>query len=269
MGFLHPFILGALQGLSEFLPISSSAHLILVPWFFGWPDQGLAFDVALHWGTLFAVAAYFYKDIWSMAKGFFNSLVPARRDLRNNPYQKLAWLVVVATIPAAIIGKLFEDQVTHAFRNPLLIALTTSVMGILLFVGDKYGPKLKNLIEVRLPDAVVVGVAQALAVVPGFSRSGSTITAGLFLGFTRADAAKFSFLMSVPIIFGAGLLKLPDIAHIANNKALLVGFVSSAVFGFLAIKYMLRYISHRSFIVFTWYRLLLAGSILIVYLTRH
>lgn len=269
MEILQPIILGALQGLSEFLPISSSAHLILTPWLFGWADQGLAFDVALHWGTLFAVVAYFYKDIWSMAKGFVNSLMPSRRDFHHNPYQKLAWLVFTATIPAALLGKLFEDQVSTALRNPLLIAFTSAIMGILLYVGDKYGPKIKNVLEVVLPDAVIIGLAQALAIIPGFSRSGSTITAGLFLGFTRKDAAKFSFLMSVPIILGAGLLKIPEIMSLSQTGSLFLGFASSAVFGFLAIKYMLRYISSRSFAIFTWYRLLLAGLIVIIYLIRN
>lgn len=269
MNLIHPIILGAVQGLSEFLPISSSAHLLLMPWFFHWPDQGLAFDVALHWGTLFAVIAFFYKDIWNMAKGFVNSLMPSRRDLKSNTYQKLAWLVLIASVPAAVIGKLFESQAETYFRNPLLVAATTSVMGVLLYLADRYGPKIKSLVEVYLPEAVFIGFAQALAIVPGFSRSGSTITAGLFMGFTRQDAARFSFLMSVPIIAGAGLLKLPEIAGIGNHAQLIAGFVSAAVFGFLAIKYMLRYISSRSFAVFTWYRLILAAIILITYISRN
>ncbi len=268
MELFQAFILGMVQGLGEFLPISSSAHLILTPWLFGWPDQGLAFDIALHWGTLVAVVTYFYKDIWLLVKGFFHSIIPSTRDFQSNIYQKLAWLIILATIPAAVIGKIFESEVESAFRNPILIAITLSVVGVILYLADKYGNKLKDLTQAKWLNALVVGLAQALAIVPGISRSGATITAGLLQGFTRQDAAKFSFLISIPIIFGAGVLKLPEIANIQNHLQLLVGFSSSAVFGFLAIKYMLKYISNRSFAIFTWYRLALAAIIVIVYLYR-
>ncbi len=268
MELFQAFILGMVQGLGEFLPISSSAHLILTPWLFGWPDQGLAFDVALHWGTLLAVVTYFYKDIWLLAKGFIHSLIPSTRDFQSNTYQKLSWLIVVATIPAAIVGKLLESEVETAFRNPLLIAATLSVVGVVLLLADKYGDKVKTLSDAKWVNALFIGIGQALAIVPGISRSGATITAGLLQGFTRQDAAKFSFLMSVPIILGAGVLKLPEIAGIENHAQLIVGFISSTVFGFLAIKYMLKYISNRSFAIFTWYRLILAAVIVIVYLIR-
>lgn len=268
MELFQAFILGMVQGLGEFLPISSSAHLILAPWLFGWPDQGLAFDIALHWGTLVAVVTYFYKDIWLLAKGFLHSILPSTRNFQNNIYQKLSWLIILATIPAAVIGKIFESQVETAFRNPILIAITLSVVGIILYLADRYGNKLKTLTEAKWLNALIIGLGQALAIVPGISRSGATITAGLLQGFTRQDAAKFSFLISIPIIFGAGVLKLPDIANIQNHAQLLVGFASSGVFGFLAIKYMLKYISNRSFAIFTWYRLILAGVIVIVYFSR-
>jgi undecaprenyl-diphosphatase len=268
MELLQAFILGMVQGLGEFLPISSSAHLVLTPWLFGWKDQGLAFDVALHWGTLLAVVSYFYLDIWHMIKGFLNSLRPSTRDLANNPYQKLSWLVLLATIPAAIIGKLLEDQVETAFRNPLLIAFNLAVVGFILLMADKYGAKLKTLADTSKTNALLIGMAQAIAIIPGVSRSGATMIAGLFQGLTRQDAAKFSFLMSVPIILGAGLSKLPEIAQLENHAQLAVGFTSSAIFGFLAIKYMLKYIATRSFAVFTWYRFALAALIVILYLTR-
>ena len=256
------------QGLGEFLPISSSAHLVLTPWLFGWPDQGLAFDVALHWGTLLAVVSYFYLDIWHIIKGFLNSLRPSTRDLENNPYQKLSWLILIATVPAAIIGKLLESQIETAFRNPLIVAFNLAVVGLILLLADKYGAKIKTLAEASKSNAWIIGLAQAVAVIPGVSRSGATMIAGLFQGFTRSDAAKFSFLMSVPIILGAGLLKIPEIAEIENTKALVVGFASSAVFGFLAIKYMLKYIATRSFAIFTWYRFALAAVIIIIYLIK-
>ena len=269
MELFQAFILGMVQGLGEFLPISSSAHLILTPYLFNWPDQGLAFDVALHWGTLFAVVAYFRKDIWNLIRGFFHSLMPSTRDLTSNTYQKLSWLIILATIPAAVIGKIFEHQVETVFRNPILIAVTLSVMGVLLLLADKYGSKLKNLTDMKWGNAIVIGLAQAAAIIPGFSRSGSTITAGLIQGFTRQDAAKFSFLMAIPITLGAGLLKLPEISDIQNQAQLLVGFLSSTIFGFLAIKYMLKYIANKSFAVFAWYRFALAIIIVIVYLYRN
>ncbi len=268
MELLQAFILGMVQGLGEFLPISSSAHLILTPWLFGWEDQGLAFDVALHWGTLIAVVAYFRLDIWHLFKGFLHTLRKSTRDLQANPYQKLSWLIILATIPAAIIGKLLETQVETSFRNPLLIAATLAVVGIILLIADKVGSKTKNLNHTTWGNALVIGLSQAAAIIPGISRSGATMIAGLFQGLTRQDAARFSFLMSVPIILGAGVLKLPDIAQIENHGQVLVGFVTSAVFGFLSIKFLLKYIANRSFAIFTWYRLALAALIIIVYYIR-
>lgn len=269
MELFQAFILGMVQGLAEFLPISSSAHLIITPYLFNWPDQGLAFDVALHWGTLFAVVAYFRKDIWNLVRGFLHSLLPSTRNFQDNIYQKLSWLIIVATIPAAIIGKLLESQVETVFRNPILIAITLTVVGFILLLADKYGSKLKNLNRAGWSNALVIGFAQALAIIPGISRSGATITAGLLQGFTREDAARFSFLMSIPIILGAGLLKLPEISQIENHTQLIVGFASSTIFGFLAIKYMLRYIAKRSFAIFAWYRFALAIIIILVYYFRN
>jgi len=268
MEIFHAFVLGLVQGFGEFLPISSSAHLIITPWLFHWPDPGLAFDVALHWGTLLAVVVYFWQDIWLIIKGFFSSLSKTSRDIQNNIYQKLAWLLIIASVPGAIIGKLFESQAEHAFRNPLLIAVTLSVMGIVLYIADRVGQKTRNLGHIKWTQALVLGLAQAVAVIPGVSRSGATITAGLFQGFKREDAAKFSFLMSIPIIFGAGLLEVPDLARAGGHAALAVGFVSAAVFGFISIKFIMQYISHRSFAIFTWYRLALALLIVLVYYLR-
>lgn len=268
MELFHAFVLGMVQGLGEFLPISSSAHLIITPWLFNWNDPGLAFDVALHWGTLLAVVLYFWQDMWLIIKGFFHSLSKTTRDLQNNIYQKLAWLLIIASIPGAIIGKLLEAQAESAFRSPLLIAGTLSIMGVILYLADKYGEKIKNLNHISWLNSLILGLSQAVAIIPGVSRSGATITAGLFQGFTREDAAKFSFLMSIPIIFGAGLLKLPDILNETNHMPLVIGFISAAIFGFLSIKFLMRYIATRSYLLFTWYRLALAALIVIVYLIR-
>lgn len=268
MELFQAFILGLVQGLGEFLPISSSAHLVLAPYFFNWPDQGLAFDIALHWGTLIAVVTYFRKDIWNLAKGFVHSLRPSTRNFNDNIYQKLSWFIIIATIPAAIIGKIFESEVETIFRNPVLIAVTLSVMGFVLLLADKYGSKLKTLNNITWVNALLVGLAQACAIIPGFSRSGTTITAGLLQGLTREDAARFSFLIAIPITFGAGVLKLPEISEIGNHSAVIVGFFSAMISGFLAIKYMLKYIARKSFAVFTWYRFALAVIIVIVYIIR-
>lgn len=268
MELFQAFVLGLVQGLGEFLPISSSAHLVIVPWLFNWHDQGLAFDVALHWGTLVAVLTYFYNDVWLLIKGFFHSLSKSTRDLESNTYQKLAWLLIIASVPGAVIGKLLESEAETVFRSPLLIAITLSVVGIILWIADRVGKKTKNMNHITWQNSVLIGLAQAAAIIPGISRSGATMTSGLLMGFTREDAAKFSFLMSIPIIAGAGLLKLPEILHIENQMEVLVGFLSATIFGFLAIKFMMRYISTKSFALFTWYRLGLAGLILAVYFFR-
>jgi undecaprenyl-diphosphatase len=265
---LQAFVLGIVQGLGEFLPISSSAHLILAPWLFNWPDQGLGFDVALHWGTLLAVVVYFRKDILLIIKGFWHSLFKSTRDLENNIYQRLSWLLVIASIPAAIFGKLLEHTVETSFRNPLLIAATLSVVGLILWTADVYGRKQKTLAHISKWQALIIGCSQAIALIPGVSRSGATMTTGLFLGFTAQDAARFSFLMSIPVTLGAGLLKLPEFHQGVTTLELIVGFATSAIVGFLAIKFLLRYLSTRSFGIFVWYRLALAAVIVIVYFSR-
>ena len=269
MDILNAFILGLVQGLGEFLPISSSAHLVIAPWLFNFKDPGLGFDVALHWATLVAVLAYFRKDILNLIRGFWHSLWPSSRDIKNNLWQKLSWLLVVASIPGAIVGKLLEEQAATIFRNPLLIAGTLTFFGIILFFVDKYSKRQKDLNHISWVDALLVGLSQAFAIIPGVSRSGSTITAGLLLGFKREDIAKFSFLMSVPIIFGAGLLKVSEFGAGVTTPALIVGFATAAISGFLAIKYLIMYLGKNDFKIFVWYRFALAALIVIVYLIRR
>jgi undecaprenyl-diphosphatase len=196
-------------------------------------------------------------------------LLPGTRDLQNNIYQKLAWLLIIASIPGALFGKLLESKAETAFRSPLLIALTMAVFGVVLFVVDRRANQKKNLAHIAASDSVWIGLSQALAVIPGVSRSGATMTSGLLLGFTREDAAKFSFLMSIPIIFGAGLLKLKDFSVGVSHAELLVGFVSAAVFGFLSIKYLMQYLRTASFKLFVWYRIAFAVLILVVYFARR
>lgn len=268
MSFLQPIILGLVQGLGEFLPISSSGHLIVTSWLLEWKDQGLAFDVALHWGTLIAVLIYFRRDFLQLIKGFFASLTPSQRNFAKDPNQRMAWLVLLGTIPAAIAGKLFEEQVATVLRSPLTVVVTLSVGALVIFAVDRWGLKIKQMHELTWRNAMVIGLAQAVAIIPGVSRSGATIVAGLAVGLTRQQSARFSFLLSAPIILGAGLLKLPAIFTQPDLTAVIIGFISAAVFGFIAIHFLMRYVESRSFDLFGWYRLALAAVVLIVYLAR-
>jgi undecaprenyl-diphosphatase len=260
-------ILGIVQGLGEFLPISSSAHLILVPWLFGWEDPGLAFDVALHWGTLAAVLAVFWQDwIRLISAGLFGKGSPSDK--------RLFWGLVVSSIPGAILGKLLDHWAEEHLRAPLLIAAALGAMGILLWVADRAGKKNRDLTQMTLPRALSIGVAQAFALIPGVSRSGSTITVGLFEDFNRGEIARFSFLMSTPIIFGAGLVKLPKMLHEMQGGqgpvtwvGLGAGFLASAVVGVLVIRWMLAWLRTRTYAVFAVYRLALAAFIMVLWLS--
>lgn len=268
MGFIQPIILGMVQGLGEYLPISSSGHLIVTSWLLKWQDQGLAFDVALHWGTLVAVVIYFRQDIWQLVKSFFSSLIPSRRDFATDPHQRMAWLLLLGTIPAALAGKLFEEQIATVLRSPLTVVVTLTLGAIIIFAIDRWGLKNRHIHDLRWKDALIIGLAQAISIIPGVSRSGSTMMAGLGIGLKRDQAARFSFLLSAPIILGAGLLELPAIFSEPDMGSVLIGFISAATFGFIAIHFLMRYISTRTFDLFAWYRLGLAAVVLIVYLWR-
>lgn len=268
MNLLHAAILGALQGFTEVLPISSSAHLILVPWFFGWPESGLTFDVALHLGTFLALAAYFWRDIIELAVSFFDAA--ANRSL-GTPSRRLPFLIIAATIPAAVAGKLFEHQVEAIFRSsPLLMASFLVVFGLLLGGADLLGRKRLALDDIGPASAMAIGLLQCLALIPGVSRSGITITAGLLLGFTRESAARFSFLLSLPIVAGAALLKTVHlIKHgipAGDGLPMLVGISFSAVTGYISIVLLLRLVQKRSLAPFVWYRLVVGGGLIIAIL---
>lgn len=262
------FILGAVQGLTEFLPISSSGHLIVVPWLFKWHDPGLGFDVALNTGTLAAVLIYFRNDVWLLAKGFWHSLFKKTRSIENNIYQKLSWLLIIATVPAAIIGKLLEKYAETIFRTPLLVACTLTVMGVVLFLADQYGKKNKNLDRITKRDSLLLGFSQALALIPGVSRSGATMTLGLILGFKREDAARFSFLMLIPVSVGAAVLKFSDFHQGVTTGELVAGFLGAAFVGYFAIKFLLLYLNRSNFKVFAYYRVILAAIIFVIYFLR-
>jgi undecaprenyl-diphosphatase len=252
----HAIILGIVQGLTEYLPISSSAHLTLIPWFTGWEDQGLSFDVALHWGTLVAVVSYFWADIIDLTKGAFGFLSGQR-----GPSNLLPTRIILATVPGAIIGFLFEKQAESIFRAPALIATNLNVLGIFLYLTDRFGAKRVSLSQLTWRPALLIGISQGLAIVPGVSRSGITISTALLLGLDRASAVRFSFYLSMPIIFGAGLLKIKYLAGNFGDMSLWAGLIAAAVSGFFAIQFLIGYIRTKSFTPFVIYRIVLSAAV--------
>ncbi len=271
-------VLGIIQGLGEFLPISSTAHLILAPYFFGWEDPGLSFDVALHVGTLIAVLIYFYSDWIKIFKLAFNSSYKLQdTNAKQNPnyqvpitnyHKNILWFLIIATIPGALAGYFLENQAEAVFRSPLLIAFMLALVGLSLYLIDKYVRHRKNVAQITLKDSIIIGLSQAIAIIPGVSRSGATITAGLAMGLNRASAARFSFLLSTPIIFGAAILKLPHLLEEGVSVPIIMGIIVSAVSGYLAIKYLLKLVEKIGYGIFFWYRLVLAVVIVLVYVLR-
>jgi undecaprenyl-diphosphatase len=261
-------VLGIVQGLTEFLPISSSGHLIVVPWLLGWQVQSLAFDVALHIGTLAAVLWAFAGDWWRMLSG-------AARGLREphplrTPEARLLTALALACVPAVIAGLLLEDWAETTFRSPALVAVTMTVMGIALWLADRRAAHGEGSVAtVTLMDALLIGSAQALALVPGVSRSGSTISMALFLRYRREEAARFSFLLSTPITFAAAAREVPALLRTSPELGVLLpGMLASAIVGFLAIKGLLAYVRARNYLPFVYYRLALAAVIVVVLVLR-
>jgi undecaprenyl-diphosphatase len=248
------------QGLSEFLPISSSAHLTLTPGFFGWQDPGLAFDVALHIGTLVAVAWYFRSEWFALGRAAIS--IVRRRAVRTTEEWRLVFLIA-ATIPAAIAGLTVEDLAETAFRSPRLIAINLMIMGVILWAVDRMSRRDRPLEGMRLRDAITIGLIQCLALLPGVSRSGSTMTGARLLGFDRQSAAVFSFLMSFPVTLAASVLKAPDAFRPGiDATTILIGIAAAAVSSWLAIAVLLRFVARYTFGVFALYRLILGVVIL-------
>ncbi len=283
---LESMILGIVQGVTEFIPISSSAHLIIVPWLFGWTDPALTsltFDVALHLGTLLAVLVYFAKDWIRMIRGLFKSI--AERRIGSDPDRRLAWLVVIGTIPGGIAGVLFESKIDALFHQPgvpiapvamIIMACIIAGFGVLMLLADHFASHVRGINDLTLKDTLLIGFSQALAIFPGVSRSGSTITTGLALKLNRETAAKFSFLLSAPIIAGAGLkslyeiykgIKIGAIAH-ADLILFPIGFIMAAISGFFCIRLLLNYLQKHNVNVFVYYRWALALLIIAVVLIR-
>jgi undecaprenyl-diphosphatase len=266
MTIFEALVLGTVQGLAEFLPISSSAHLALTPWVFGWRDPGLAFDVALHVGTLVAVLWYFNQE-WKLLATAFVRLARARRA--ETEEERRVIYLVIATIPGGIAGLALEGHAESTFRNPMIIAPALMLMGVILWLVDRLASRERSLGSMRSVDALLIGVGQMFAILPGVSRSGSTITAGRALRFSRESAAVFSFLMSAPITFAATVLKVPDAVRETGLSApLVVGVVTSAVSGWLAITVLLKLVARRGYGVFAVYRLLLGAAVLALAVSR-
>jgi undecaprenyl-diphosphatase len=262
MNLLYAILLGILQGATEFLPISSSGHLILAEHFLGFSEGGLVFDVALHLGTLAAILLYFRRDFLRMAA----ALLPGRGDDAEGAlYRRLFFFIVLATVPGALFGLLLEKSAETLFRSPALVATTMGLVGLLLLLAERSGRRQRDIRALTLRDALLIGFSQALAVVPGVSRSGITMTTGLFRGLNREAAARFSFLLSAPIIFGAGVHSLPKILRqggAGGEGALyLAGFLAAALSGYAVIAWLLQFIRTRSFAIFAYYRLALAGLV--------
>ncbi|HEY8199502.1 MAG TPA: undecaprenyl-diphosphate phosphatase [Candidatus Limnocylindrales bacterium] len=269
---LQALVIGIVQGLTEFLPISSSAHLILLPKFLGWDDPFLnsaAFDVMLHLGTLAGMVFVLWPDLVRIVKGGVASI--RDRSIGDDPDRRLAWLLLVSVVPAAILGAGLESFFDTFFRErPLAIAALVLIGAGALWLGERQGRRVRTLRDLRLRDAIVVGGAQALALFPGISRSGITIAAGLYLGLERPAAARFGFLIGVPVIAGAGIWKLRSLAGGTLDfqpLVLVAGVLGSAVAGFLAVTFVLRYLQDHSTAVFIAYRVVLAAVIVIWVLT--
>ena len=268
MNIFNAILLGLLQGATEFLPISSSGHLVLAQYFLGLEEAGLSFDVALHLGTLLAILIYFRQDFLLMIR----ALLPwVDHDEDASFHRKLAIYIILGTIPGGVAGYLLNDLAETSFRHPALVASTLGGVALLLLWAERAGRKRRDIKELSVMDAVIIGAAQALAVVPGVSRSGITMTAALFGGFNRQAAARFSFMLSAPIIFGAGVYKVPEIIRQGGEGGqfsfYLAGFLASVISGYLFIAWLLKFIRTRTFDIFAYYRLGLAAIIyLIVFL---
>ena len=264
MELIQIIVLALVQGLTEFLPISSSAHLILVPIIAGWQDQGLAFDVAVHVGTLAAVIFYFRKTIKNLVIDWLASL----QQRKNVGESKLAWAVIIGTIPVGVAGLLFNDLVETFLRSPLVIAATTILFGLLLGWADWIGKRNRHEQQINWRDTLLIGLSQALALIPGTSRSGITMTAALMLGLTREAAARFSFLLSIPVIFLAGgleTLKLIEAEQQTNWSALATGAVVSGISAYLCIFFFLKLLDRIGMWPFVIYRLILGAILFFVF----
>jgi undecaprenyl-diphosphatase len=251
---LEALVLGIVQGATEFLPISSSGHLVLVPWLLGWSEPGLAFSAFLHWGTLLAVLVFFRRDLYQLLMAWLASI---RDKSLEDQEVRVAWWIIIATIPAAIIGLAFHDFFESLFNTPRIVACFLLLTGLILAISERLGTQSQSAHEMQWYDALMVGLAQAVAITPGISRSGATIGAGLLRRVTRASSTRFSLLLMVPAIFGAGILSSLDLAREgffgSGWIVLTIGFFSAAISGYLAIRWLVTYVARHPLTVFAIY----------------
>jgi undecaprenyl-diphosphatase len=277
-------VLGIVQGLTEFLPISSSAHLVIIPWLFGWTDSAvgsLSFDVSLHLGTLVAIVIFFWKDWITLAGAWFKSIF--ERKIGDDHNRKMAWFLILASVPGALAGVFFEGKIEELFHSetlsvsPMIVmASIIALLGLVLWLVDRFVKYDRPFEKIGIKDAIIIGCAQALAIFPGVSRSGATITAGRALGLDRISAARFSFLLSAPIIAGAGLKSIAKVASLISSGAIPakeivifpIGLVAAALSGIICIKLLLSFLKKYSFATFAVYRFALAAIVLVVALVR-
>jgi len=269
MSLVQALILGIVQGATEFLPISSSGHLVLVPWLLHWPEPSLAFDTLVHWGTLLAVLAVFWRDLVALTRAWARSLVERNLD---SPEARLAWLIVVGTLPAALAGFLWQDFFESLFSSPGWVAALLLVTGAILALSERLGKRQRSMGDLGWLDSVLIGLAQGMAIAPGISRSGATIAMGLLRGVKREAAARYSFLLATPIIFGAGLLQLAKLSRAeaveARLPTIIVGFLTAAVSGYLGIRFLLAYLQRGRLYVFAIYCWLVGTVSLTILLLR-
>jgi undecaprenyl-diphosphatase len=260
VSWFEAIVLGIAQGLTEFLPVSSTAHLRIIPAYAGWEDPGALFTAVVQLGTMLAVVIYFWRDLVRITRTWFASL--RRPELRGELDARMGWYVIIATIPIGVVGLAFNDQIESGARNLYLIGITLIVAGLVLFAADTVGKRTRGLEDVGRSDAIWIGVAQALALIPGTSRSGATITAGLFLGMNREAAARFSFLLSIPAIVLSGLYGLTELVagdDSVSYGALAISTVFAFIFGYVSIAFLLRYLSTHSMLIFVIYRIALGA----------
>ncbi len=265
----HAFLLGMVQGLTEFLPISSSGHLVLIPYIFRWNYQGLSFDVALHAGTAIAIVIYFGKDWMAIIKNaFIKGKSGENSNIEKYP-NNLLWQILAASIPAGILGLAIDKYIEKNFHSVLFIAFNFAFFGFLLWYSDKKSKSDQKPEKLTYKKSFLIGLSQAIALVPGVSRSGITLTASRLIGFKREEAVRFSFLLATPTIVGAFLVKLPDILKGGIGINFWVGTLTATIFGLLAIKFLFVYLKKRDFSIFLWYRLLIALLIVVLYFLHH
>lgn len=274
MSIFYALILGLVQGLTEYIPVSSTAHLILIPWLLGWPIDAQAafvFTILIQWGTLVGVAIYFWRDLWAIGRGVITGLI-ARQPL-GTPDARLGWWIVIATLPAVIFGLLLKKAVEGLYTQPIVIAVILMAAGGLMIAAERFGKRNRKVEAMTAIDAVAIGVWQVLALFPGVSRSSATVSGGMLRHFERAAAARFSFLMSIPALLGAGVIAIKDLLEVQGLLAtlaapLVVGFIVAALSGYLSIRWLLGYLKTRPLNVFTVYRLAFGAVIIIVAVSR-